>query len=155
MRRKDREIENINDIETIIAKADVCRIAMIDGDEPYIVALNFGYKSGNPACLYFHCANEGRKINIIKKNNKVCFQMDIDHELITAEKACGYTMKFKSVVGLGKIYPVENKQEKIEGLHYIMKQYSEREGFTYEEKMLDVTTVLRLEVSEITAKQKV
>jgi hypothetical protein len=154
MRRNDREIENQAEIDEVITKADVCRIALIDGDLPYIVALNFGYKEGNPASLYFHCANEGRKIEIIKKNNAVCFQMDVDHELVTARKACGFGMNFKSIVGYGKIHKVESKEEKIEGLNYIMKQYTGKDQFDYEDKMLAITTILRLEIEEISAKKK-
>jgi nitroimidazol reductase NimA-like FMN-containing flavoprotein (pyridoxamine 5'-phosphate oxidase superfamily) len=154
MRRKDREITEQSEIQSIIAKADVCRIALVDDGKPYIVTLNFGYKPGNPAALYFHCANEGRKIDIIKKNHNVCFQMDIDHELETAKKACGFSMRFKSIVGFGRIYKVEDVQEKIQGLDFIMKQYSNASGYTYEEKMLKITTILRLEIDELTAKQK-
>ena len=155
MRRADRKITDQKEIEAIIKKADVCRIALIDGELPYMVTLNFGYKSGTPAVLYFHCANEGRKLDIIKNNNNVCFQMDIDHELTTGKSACGYSMNFKSIVGYGKIHKVTNKQEKIEGLNYLMKQYSDRDDFSYEEKMLEVTTVLKLEIEELTGKQKV
>ena len=154
MRKNDREITSQTEIESIIQKADVCRIAMIDDGFPYIVALNFGYKSGNPAVLYFHCANEGRKLDIIEKNNSVCFQMDVDHEVISAKKACGYTMKFKSIVGYGKIYKVAGKEEKIEGLNYIMKQYSENDNFDYDDKMLNVTTILKLEIEKLTGKKK-
>ena len=81
--------------------------------------------------------------------------MDIDHELVLANKACGYGMNFKSIVGFGKIYEVEDKIGKIEGLQYIMKQYTSKNDFVYEDKMLEITTILRLEISEITAKQKV
>jgi nitroimidazol reductase NimA-like FMN-containing flavoprotein (pyridoxamine 5'-phosphate oxidase superfamily) len=154
MRRIDRKINNKEGIEAIIKKADVCRIALVDGELPYIVTLNFGYKSGTPAVLYFHCANTGRKLDIIEKNNTACFQMDVDHELVETKKACGYTMNFKSIVGYGKIYKVTDKNEKIEGLNYLMKQYSERTDFTYEEKMLEITTILKLEIDELTAKHK-
>ncbi len=154
MRRNDRKVEEQIEIDQIIKKADVCRIALIDGDLPYIVALNFGYKQGSPALLYFHCANEGRKIEIIEKNNTVCFQMDVDHELVTAKKACGFTMKYKSIIGYGKIHKVVSKEEKIEGLNYIMKQYTGKDQFDYEDKMLDVTTILKLEIEQITGKKK-
>lgn len=155
MRRKDRKVTELTEIESIIQKADVCRIALIDDNLPYIVTLNFGYKSGKNPALYFHCANEGRKIDIIEKNNTACFQMDVDHKLITAKKACGFTMNFKSVVGYGKIEKVTSKVEKIEGLNYIMKQYSGKDQFDYEDKMLDITTILKLEIDSVTGKQKV
>lgn len=154
MRRKDREIEQITEIEEIINKADVCRIALVDKDMPYIVTLNFGYKKGNPSVLYFHCANEGRKIDIIEKNNNVCFQMDVDHELITAKRACGFTMNFKSIIGYGKIYKLLSKEEKIDGLNCIMKQYTGKDKYEYEDVMLDKTTVLKLEITDIKGKIK-
>jgi nitroimidazol reductase NimA-like FMN-containing flavoprotein (pyridoxamine 5'-phosphate oxidase superfamily) len=154
MRRNDRLITDSAKIEQIIKKSDVCRIAMVDGDLPYLVTMNFGYKPGNPACLYFHCANEGRKLDIIKKNNTVCFQMDIDHELITADKACGFTMHFKSIVGYGQINSVSSREEKIEGLNYIMKQYTGKDSFEYAYKMLDKTTILKLEIESMNAKKK-
>lgn len=154
MRRVDRKVTDQNEIEAIIKKADVCRIALVDGELPYMVTLNFGYKSGSPAILYFHCANTGRKLDIIEKNNTACFQMDVDHELTTGKNACGYSMNFKSIVGYGKMYKVTDKQEKIEGLNYLMKQYSDRSDFSYEEKMLEMTTILKLEIDELTAKHK-
>lgn len=154
MRRNDREIIEQTEIDSIIKKADVCRLALIDDNLPYIVALNFGYKPGSPAVLYFHCANTGRKLDIIEKNNTVCFQMDVDHELVSAERACGYSMKFKSIVGYGKIHKVTGKDAKTEGMNCIMKQYTGKDQFDYEDKMLDVTTILKLEIEEIVAKKK-
>ena len=154
MRRDDREVKERATIIEIIKKADTCRLALVDGDLPYIVAMNFGFKEGNPDVLYFHCANAGKKLDIIEKNNTVCFQMDVDHELITAKKACGFTMNFKSIVGMGKVFKAESKQEKINGLNCIMKQYSDWDQYSYEDKMLDITTILKLEISEMSAKQK-
>jgi nitroimidazol reductase NimA-like FMN-containing flavoprotein (pyridoxamine 5'-phosphate oxidase superfamily) len=154
MRRNDRKVNDQSEIEEIIKKADVCRLAMIDDNKPYLVTLNFGYQSGNPAYLYFHCANEGRKLDIIEKNNLVCFEMDVDHELTETKKACGYSMSFKSIVGYGKISKVKTNEEKIKGLDFIMKQYSDRTGFTYEDKMLEMTTILKLEIETLTCKVK-
>ena len=71
MRRKDKEIKDKEVIESIIKRATVCRIALSENNVPYIVPLSFGYKDN---CLYFHSAPEGRKIDIIKQNNNVCFE---------------------------------------------------------------------------------
>ena len=78
MRRHDSAVTEITDIESIISCSDVCRIAFADNDIPYIVTMNFGYTGGENPCLYFHCAPEGRKIELIGKNNYVCFEMDTD-----------------------------------------------------------------------------
>ena len=71
MRRKDREITDINEIETIIKRATHCQIGLVDNDEPYVVPVNFGYERN---ALYFHGALEGRKVELIQKNNKVCLE---------------------------------------------------------------------------------
>ena len=81
MRRNEREVSEIAVIEEIIKKADVCRIALAVDNIPYIVTMNFGYTSTPEQVLFFHCANEGRKLDMIRKNNLVCFEMDIEHNL--------------------------------------------------------------------------
>ena len=123
MRRKDREIVELAEMESIIKKSDVCHLALFDGVYPYLVTMNFGYTKGNVSCLYFHCAPKGKKIDIIQKNNKACFAFDIEHELGTDNMACDFGMKYKSVVGFGKIYIVLDEQEKVKGLNSIMKQW--------------------------------
>jgi len=154
MRRKDRQVNNTSDIESIITRCDVCRIAFSDNNIPYIVTLNFGYHSGSNPCFYFHSAPEGRKIDLIGKNNYVCFEMDTDHVLFKAEKGCDWGMKYSSVVGYGKITIVDEPEEKKRGLDCIMSHYSGRTDFTYDKKILLKIVVLRLDIEEITGKQK-
>ena len=79
MRRGEREIKDRKEIEAIIERANVCRIGLSDGKMPYVIPMDFGYKDN---CLYFHCAREGKKIDIIKRNNSACFEMDIDHAFL-------------------------------------------------------------------------
>jgi uncharacterized protein len=155
MRRKDREITDISVIESIIAQSYACRLGLVDGDMPYVVAMNFGYVRGNPSKLYFHCGVEGRKLDIIAKNNNVCFQFDINPQLVVAEKACGFSMKYQSVIGFGKIYRVESEEERIEAMNAVMKQYTGKEDFEYNPKIMQVTVALRLEIDSISGKQKV
>ena len=90
MRRKDKKITDRAEIESIILKSSVCRLALADQLQPYIVPLCFGYRDNT---LYFHSALSGKKIEIIKKNNRVCFEFDIDCEAITSDKACDWGMK--------------------------------------------------------------
>ena len=152
MRRDDRVISDSSQIEAIIRKSDVCRIALADNNVPYIVTMNFGYSGGEHPCLYFHCASEGKKVDMIKKNNYVCFQMDTDHELTRGEKGCDWGMKFRSVVGYGKITILTEKNQKIKALACLMAQYSTRTDFSYDEKNLDRIIILKLDIEEITGK---
>jgi hypothetical protein len=154
MRRMKRQVKEIVDIESIISRSDVCRVAFADNNTPYIVTMNFGYSGGAYPCLYFHCAPEGRKIEMIKKNSRVCFELDTDHEIYTGEKGCDWGMKFSSVVGYGNISVVKEKDLKIEGLDCLMAHYSDKKGFSYEEKVLEKTIVLKLDIHEMTGKRK-
>jgi hypothetical protein len=153
MRKKERAIIDVSEIESIIFRADVCRVAITNDNTPYIVTMNFGYSGGDRKKFFFHCANEGRKLDMILKNNYVCFEIDTDHTVYKGEKGCDWGMKYSSVVGYGKIFIVTDKNEKKEGLDHIMTHYGGKGEYSYDEKVLDRTTVLRLEISEMTGKR--
>jgi hypothetical protein len=154
MRRKDRQIKDIRDLESIISQSDVCRVAFADNNLPYIVTMNFGYSGGDNPAFFFHCAGEGKKLEMIRKNNYVCFEMDTGHELYEGENGCDWGMKYSSIVGYGKISVIEEREAKIHGLDCIMSQYSQRKEFTYDERVLGNTTILRLDIEEMTGKRK-
>jgi nitroimidazol reductase NimA-like FMN-containing flavoprotein (pyridoxamine 5'-phosphate oxidase superfamily) len=100
----------------ILQEADVCRIAMCDNNVPYIVTMNFGLgkdRKDGFASLYFHTAPEGKKIDILRKNNMVCFQSDIGHEFFLHSIACGCSMAYQSVVGMGRISFVDDLSENL------------------------------------------
>ncbi|SHO51731.1 pyridoxamine 5'-phosphate oxidase family protein [Anaerocolumna xylanovorans] len=153
MRRKDREITDINDILSIVEKCDTCRIALFDKEYPYIVPMNFGcnYNSTNLE-LYFHCANEGLKLDLIKDNNHAAFEMDCSHKLIAGESACEYSMEFESVCGQG-LMEILKPDEKRDALTILMRQYSNAEAFQFQDRILEKVTVLKLKVESITGKR--
>jgi uncharacterized protein len=159
MRRSDREVSDIVVIEEIIKKADVCRIALAVDNIPYLITMNFGYSNDHEQRLFFHCANEGRKLEMIRKNNYVCFEMDIDHKIYLSagsdgRKGCNWGMKYRSVVGYGNISIITGKKEKKTGLDYILNHYGDENEYFYDEKVLANTTVLRLDITEISGKSK-
>lgn len=159
MRRNEREVSDIEMIEEIIKKADVCRIALANENTPYIVTMNFGYINYPERRLFFHCANEGRKLEMIRKNSYVCFEMDTDHRIDTGEgkddrKGCNWGMKYSSVVGYGNISIITEKEAKKKALDCIMKHYGDDNEYFYDEKVLAKTTVLRLDINEITGKKR-
>lgn len=153
MRRKDREISDKALIEAVIKESDVCRVAFADNNTPYIVTMNFGYSGGEKPRLYFHCAPEGRKLEMIKRNNYVCFQMDTAHVLTKGPKGCDWGMKYKSVVGYGRLSVVDNDEERIKGLNFIMDHYGGSGRYDYDPKVFSRTTILYLEIAEIAGKQ--
>ena len=149
MRRKDKEITDIDEIEKIIRKANCCRIGLADNDEPYIVPVCFGYERN---ALYFHGALEGRKVELIKKNNKICFEIDTDVEVVRGEKPCAWAMKYRSVIGVGRARILESDEEKTRGLKLIMRQYAEGD-FSFPKSELDEILVVKVDITNITGKQ--
>lgn len=153
MRRNDREITDRNEILEIIEKAQVCHIAMSDGDLPYIVAMNFGFDRNAPA-LYLHSASEGRKIRILSRNAAVCIQFDVDQRLVRGKAACDWGMNYRSVVGTGTALVLTDPAEKARGLDFIMEHYSGKRGLTYPEDQLASTSVIRIAITELRGKKK-
>ena len=149
MRRNDKEITDRTEIESIILRSSVCRLALADQHQPYIVPLCFGYGDRK---LYFHSAGSGKKLEIIKKNNRVCFEFDIDCEVITSDKACDWGMKYKSVIGFGTASFIEDFDSKCRALDIIMRQYSDR-SFSYPENKVKNTVVIQVEITHMTGKQ--
>lgn len=139
----------MDEIERIIKKAICCRIALVDDDEPYIVPICFGYEKNN---LYFHGALEGRKVALIKKNNKICFEIDIDVEVVEASNPCDWSMKYRSIIGVGRAYILENDEEKSHGLNLIMEQYTEGD-VSFPKSVLNSVLVVRVDIKSLSGRQ--
>ena len=137
-------------MESIINKAFVCRLGMADENGPYIVPLSFGYREGS---FYFHCAKKGRKLDILKKDKRVCFEIDTDHEIVESDKACKWGMKYKSVIGMGNAFFIEDMESKKRALDIIMRHYSGR-SFEFEEKEIDRVVIFRVDIESMTGKKK-
>lgn len=148
MRRKKQEITDRGAIDEIIGRAQACHLAMIDGDKPYTVPMNFGYDGSN---LYFHCAGQGRKVDVLKKNNNVCVCFEVDLKMETAEAACDWGINYKSVIAFGQAEFVADMEEKRTALDILMKQYSDK-PFEFPPSIVAKTMILKVHVDSITAK---
>lgn len=149
MRRSKQEINNLSELDSIIKQSQVCRLGLCDADEPYVVPICFGYDG---QILYFHCANEGRKLDVLKKNPNVCFEFDVVGELIKAKKACAFGMTYKSIIGFGQIEFIDDLAEKKNALSMIMSQYVE-EDFLFPDKVVEHMCVFKVEIQSMTGKQ--
>lgn len=148
MRRADKEIADRGEIDKILRKATVCRLGLVDGAIPYIVPLSFGY-DGNT--LYFHSACEGKKVDLLRRNAVVCFEFDVDAEPVRSETSCGWTMRYRSVIGSGTASFVEDLGGKSEALKIIMRQYTEG-PYEFPEEMLRKIAVIKVSIGEISGK---
>ena len=145
MGRKDKEITGKKEIESILQRAEVCRIALSDNNTPYVIPVSFGYKNN---CLYFHSAGEGKKIEILKKNNKVCFEVEYGISLLNAGKICDWGMKYCCVVGYGRAYFINSIDEKRRAMDTIIAHYTPT-SFKYADNELKNIAVIRIEIESI------
>lgn len=155
MRRKDWEVTDINEMLEIIDRCKVCHIAMMDGEWPYLLAMNFAYTYENgKLTVYLHSAKEGKKLELVAKNDKVCFEMDCDHEIVTAKYACAYNFRYASVVGRGHCQVVTDVDEKMKALELLMKHQT-GEDFVMEPKHTLAVAILKITADELTGKRRI
>ena len=154
MRKSDREIKSKEEIIDIIKRCDVIRLAFNNGDYPYILPLNFGFKVKNDKVIfYFHSALEGTKVDIMKKDNRASFEMDTKHELQYYEERGYCTMSYESIIGRGRIR-ILPEDEKMNALKKLMGHYHKSEDTYFNPAAMSRTLVYSLEVEEMTAKRK-
>ncbi len=145
---KHRQITSRNTLDEIIRKCSFCSVAMVDQHQrPYVLPMNFGYEDG---VIYLHSAPEGKKVDILRTNNQVCINFSTDLELRhqNEEVACSYGMKYKSVLAFGKVEFIDDPEEKRKILDILMRQYTGRTGYTYNDP-----AVINVKVYKIVAEK--
>jgi nitroimidazol reductase NimA-like FMN-containing flavoprotein (pyridoxamine 5'-phosphate oxidase superfamily) len=154
MRRKDKEIVAAKDLLGILQKCKVCRLGMQQNGQPYVVPVNFGFVfEGGSLTLYLHSSNFGKKIEILKDNNKVCFEMDTEHRLIEADTPCKYSYAFQSIVGFGVAEFIDNQKEKAIALNLLMEHLiGTGSNFVFDEKELEKVALIKIKATSFTGK---
>jgi len=155
MRRNDREVTDPARIREIVAACTCCRLGLCDGGKAYIVPLNFGFaERDGHYTFYFHGAEEGRKIDLIRRAGWAAFEMDRGHELVEGPSGCNCSARYQCVMGGGPVTLVEARKEKIEGLKALMLHDTGRDDWEFNGAVVDRTLVIRLEAEELTCKER-
>jgi hypothetical protein len=149
MRRLDKEITDSGEMAAMMDKAAVCRIALVDGNCPYLFPVNFVVRNNH---LYFHSSREGKKIDILRKNNQVCFEIDSDTEIVPGDLPCSWGTRYRSVIGFGRAGFLDGP-EKQQALNYLMEKYAGQNDFSYQAEALEKVAVLRVIIEKITGKK--
>ena len=149
MRRKDREITEHFEIEDILSSAKIMHLALADNNVPFLVPLHFAFDG---RAIYFHSARVGTKIEILKRNNLVCFEISEYRGVVASESACDFEASHRTVIGSGRAYFVDDDTEKIRALDLIVARFTEK-NFTYSKTKLDSTMVVRIEIDSIKGKK--
>lgn len=153
MRKFNREVKDFNEIVDIVERCQTIRIGFIDDNMPYIVPMNFGYEVNNNSIVFYtHGAKEGRKHDIIKKNDKICVELDICHGYVDLKNAV--TCDYESVMGEGKIEIIEDFNEQVKGLELLLKHCKTPNYSAQECAKMNITEVFKITLNSITAKRR-
>jgi Predicted flavin-nucleotide-binding protein len=154
MRRADREITDTAELVAVVNGCEVCRLALTDGNTPYIVPMNYGFEyADGKLTLYFHGASVGKKMDLILQNPVGCFEVDRGHRLIKGDAECSYSMEYESVIGSGRIEICTSDADKRYGLSQMMKKYVPEKTFDFSQQAIDGVTVFKLVVEKMTGKR--
>lgn len=152
--RREREVTELNEIIKILDTCMILHLGLVDGDEPYVVPLNYGYAmEDGKLTLYMHGAKTGHKLDLIRANPKVFFEMDCDVHPFEGNHACQYGTTYASVMGRGVAQIVEDVDEKIKALTIFMKTQTGKD-FEFNEKLASVVSIIKVDVSDYTAKRR-
>ena len=150
MRRSEREVIDKSVIDEILSKSSICRLGFAFDKVPYIVPVNYGYRENK---IYIHSAPKGEKIELIKKCKTVCFEIELESEVMKDKLACNWTTHYRSIIGYGTIKIITDEAEKIKGMDIIMAQHGGLEKNKFSTGSLSRMVILELEIDRLTAKQ--
>ena len=150
MRRAKQEIRDKAVLEEILGGSEICRLSMIDGELPYIVPVNYGYSEGH---IYIHSAPEGKKIDLLKQNTQVCFEVEDTVEIVKGDEACDWTTRYRSVVGYATVEILSDEQSKQKGLEAIMAQHGAPELVNFNARNMERMVILKLKITSVSGKQ--
>lgn len=146
MRREDHRMPP-EECDALLRRAEVLRLGLVDADGPYVVPVNFGYDSER---IYVHGAREGRRIAAVAEGARVCFEVD-EGEIMRADRPCGFTARFRSVIGYGTARLLTSADEKRRGLDVLMRHYgSTGEGIP--DAKLEATSVVEIAIEAMDGK---
>lgn len=152
MTRREREVTDQKEIIRILDKCKVVHLGLVDEGQPYIVPMNYGYTmEKEQLTLYLHGATKGYKLDIMRANPKVCFEMECDVAPFEGEVACQYGTSYSSIIGRGNAEIVDDVEEKKRALSILMKTQTGKD-FTFDDRMVSIVSVIKIHVSGYTAK---
>ena len=154
MTKRERQVTDKNQILRILDTAKVLHLGLAVNNEPYVVPMNYGYtEEDGKLVLYLHSALQGRKLDMIRENPRVFFELECDQAPFEGEKPCQYGLVYSSVMGRGTAGIVEDVEEKKKAMAILMKTQTQKE-FSFDDKLVSIVAVIRSDVAEYTAKHR-
>ena len=154
MTKREFKITDEEKILNILDTARVLHLGLAVDNEPYVVPMNYGYTmEDGRLVLYLHSAVQGKKLDMIRSNSRVSFAIDCDRQPFEGQVACQYGLAYSSIMGRGIARIVEDVEEKMQAMSILMKTQTEK-NFTFNERLVSIVAVIRIDVEEYTAKHR-
>ena len=154
MTKRERQITDPEQIRKILDTASILHLGLAVDNMPYVVPMNYGYcLEDGKLTLYLHSALKGKKLDMIRANPRVFFEMDCDRMPFQGDKPCQYGLVYSSVMGRGTARIVEDVEEKKKAMSLLMKTQTDKD-FSFEDRLVSVVAVIRIDVEEYTAKHR-
>ena len=154
MTKRERLITDQEQIKHILDTAKVLRLGLAVDNEPYVVPMNYGYiLEDEKLVLYLHSAVRGKKLDMIRANPKVFFELDCDLTPFDGKVACQYGLSYSSIMGRGEARIVEDVEEKKQAMSILMKTQTGKD-FSFEDRLVSIVAVIHIDVAEYTAKHR-
>ena len=152
--KRENRVTDPAEIVRILDTAKVLHLGLSVNDEPYVVPMNYGYTmEDGKLVLYLHSAVKGRKLDMMKTNPKVFFSIDCDRKPFEGRVPCQYGLVYSSIMGRGTATIVEDVEEKKQAMTLLMKTQTGKD-FTFEDRLVTIVAVIRIDVHEYTAKHR-
>ena len=154
MTKRERQVTDPEQILHILDTAKVLHLGLAVNNEPYVVPMNYGYTmEDGKLTLYLHSAVRGKKLDMVRANPKVFFSLDCDRMPFEGRVPCQYGLVYSSIMGRGTAAIVEDVEEKKQAMSILMKTQTGKD-FTFEDRLVTIVTVIRIDVAEYTAKHR-
>ena len=154
MTKRERQITDEAQIMAILDAGKVLHLGLAVDNEPYVVPMNYGYtKENGKLVVYLHSATRGKKLDMIRANPKVFFEIDCDLVPFEGELPCQYGLSYSSVMGKGVARIVDDVEEKKKAMSILMKTQTQKD-FTFEDRLVSIVAVIRIDVEDYTAKHR-
>ena len=154
MTKRELQITDEGRIRAILDAGKVLHLGLCVDNEPYVVPMNYGYAlEAGKLVFYLHSAVQGKKLDMIRKNPRVFVELDCDRQPFEGEKPCQYGLAYSSLMGRGEARIIEDVEEKMQAMTMLMKTQTEKD-FTFNEKLVSIVAVIRIDVEEFTAKHR-
>ena len=152
--KRELQVTDPQQIRHILDTGKVLHLGLAVDNKPYVVPMNYGYAlEDEKLTVYLHSAVQGKKLDMIRANPNVFFEIDCDLMPFEGRVPCQYGLVYSSVMGRGKATIVEDVEEKKRAMSILMKTQTGKD-FTFEDRLVTIVAVIRIDVSEYTAKHR-